>query len=49
MIDIEPVSASGSSEPARGIRVGGEGGWTEEGQQTVRGDSLPDEGASMAA
>ncbi|MCA3489447.1 MAG: IS5 family transposase, partial [Rhodobacter sp.] len=26
LIDIEPVSASGSSEPARGIRVGGKAG-----------------------
>ena len=31
-----------------GIKVEGEGEWTEEGQQTVRGDCLPDEGASMA-
>ena len=27
LIDIEPVSATGSSEPARGIRVEGEGEW----------------------
>ena len=27
MIDIEPVSATGSSEPARGIKVEGEGEW----------------------
>jgi hypothetical protein len=32
LIDIEPV---------RGIRVGGEGKWTEEGQQTVRGTVCP--------
>ncbi len=40
-VDIEPVSATGSSEPARGIRVEGEGEWTEEGQQTVRGTVCP--------
>jgi Transposase DDE domain len=27
LIDIEPVSATGSSEPARGIKVEGEGEW----------------------
>ena len=36
LIDIEPVSATGSSEPARGIKVEGEGEWSEEGQKTVR-------------
>ena len=41
LIDIEPVSATGSSEPARGIKVEGEGEWTEEGQQTVRGTVCP--------
>ena len=41
LTDIGPVSATGSGEPARGIRVGGEGGWTEEGQQTVRGTVCP--------
>jgi len=40
-VDIEPVSASGSSEPARGIKIEGEGKWTEEGQQTVRGAVCP--------
>ena len=27
LVDIEPVSATGSSEPARGIKVEGEGEW----------------------
>ena len=36
LIDIEPVSATGSREPARGIKVEGEGEWSEEGQKTVR-------------
>ncbi len=27
LIDIEPVSATGSSEPARGTKVEGEGAW----------------------
>ena len=27
LIDIEPVNATGSSEPARGTRVDGEGAW----------------------
>ena len=37
MIDIEPASATGSSEPARGIKVEGEGEWSAEDQKTVRG------------
>jgi len=41
LIDIAPVSATGSSEPARGIKVEGEGEWSgvewsEEDQKTVR-------------
>ena len=36
LIDIEPVSATGSSEPARGIKVEGEGEWSEADQKTVR-------------
>ena len=40
LIDIEPVSATGSSEPARGIKVEGEGEWSEADQKTVRGGLL---------
>jgi len=36
LIDIAPGSATGSSEPARGIKVEGEGEWSEEDQKTVR-------------
>ena len=36
LIDSEPVSATGSSEPARGIKVEGEGEWSEADQKTVR-------------
>ena len=36
LIDIAPASATGSSDPARGIKVEGEGEWREEGQKTVR-------------
>jgi hypothetical protein len=41
LVGIEPVRATGSSEPARGITVEGEGEWTEAGQQTVRGSVCP--------
>jgi len=41
LIDIEPASATGSSEPARGIKVEGEGEWSEEDQKTVRGTVFP--------
>ena len=34
-IDIEPVSATGSSEPARGGKVEGEGEWSEADQRAV--------------
>ena len=36
LIDIAPASATGSSDPARGIKVEGEGEWSEEPQKTVR-------------
>ena len=41
LIDIEPVSATGSGEPARGIKVEGEGEWSEADQKTVRGTVFP--------
>jgi Transposase DDE domain len=41
LIDIEPLSAIGPRTMARGIKVEGEGEWTEEGQQTVRGTVCP--------
>ena len=41
LIDIGPVPVTGSSEPARGIKIEGEGEWTEEGQQTVRETVCP--------
>jgi len=48
LIDIEPVSATGSSEPARGIKVEGEGEWSEADQKTGVGPRFPAERASMA-
>ena len=41
-------NATGSSEPARGIKVEGEGEWTEEGQKTVRGTVCPAIGCTVS-
>ncbi|MBB4208494.1 DDE family transposase [Roseinatronobacter bogoriensis subsp. barguzinensis] len=41
LIDTEPLCAIGSRTMAKGIKVEGEGEWTEEGQQTVRGTVCP--------
>ena len=43
LIDIEPPSATGSSEPWRGgIKVVGDGAWSEADQKTVRGTVFSD-------